>query len=49
MLVGRSGEGNFFAVGEKYINYTVKGKVTQLKVPQPKSALQATWWRRPLR
>ena len=48
MVVGRSGD-NFFVVGEKYIYYTVKGKLTQLKVPQSRPSLQVSCWKRPLR
>ncbi len=45
----RSTEGSFFAVGEKFLYYTNKGKLSQLKIPQPKPALQVCLWRRPQR
>lgn len=49
MLIPRSGEGNYFVFGEKYMYYNIKGKFSQLKIPQSKASLQTTWWKRPLR
>jgi hypothetical protein len=49
MLIPRSGEGNYFVFGEKYMYFNIKGKFSQLKIPQSKALLQTTWWRRPLR
>lgn len=49
MLIPRSGDGNYFLLGEKFMYYSLKGKISQLKIPQPKPSLQATWWKRPLR
>lgn len=49
MIVPRGGEGSFFVVAEKYLYYSFKGKVNQIKIPQPRACQQVAWWRRPLR
>jgi hypothetical protein len=49
LLIPRVGGNNFCLFGEKYAYCWSKGKVTQLKMAQPKASMPVTWWRRTLR
>lgn len=49
LMVPRGGEGSYFVLGEKWLYFTNKGKLQQIKIPQSRASQQVSWWRRPLR